>query len=196
MKQPWFSIWVRPKETVRYICETNVNLYIWYIYALAGFSTTLFYVTRYQIDVWLKLLLSLVLAIPVGFIAVAISSCLVYWSGKLIKGSASYSEIRTAILWSYIPKLVSLVLFFLFASVYGFDFVQVLEQNPVGTPVNLWIWSYSIIEGALAIWTLVILLLGISEVQKFSVWMALLNLLIPAIIIIVGSLLLIGLGII
>lgn len=89
---PWFSIWVKPRQTIQEIIETNPRfrfVTLSFIYGLPwmlqmaqtlslGSSWSFAYI----------LIIALVLAIPVGAIAMSLSSLLLLWTGKLLKEKA------------------------------------------------------------------------------------------------------------
>lgn len=176
---PWLSIWVKPRKTVRALVEYDVNFRFIVMCAIYGFlymlQTSQFLALGQSSSLLVIIILSAVLAIPAGYIVFNISSFFAFLLGKLIKGKGSFKQIRAATYWSTVPMVVTL-LFWIFCIVINGNslFVPGYEKSLVGSAsiINLVI---GIAQFVLAIWGLIIYLHALGEVQGFSAWMALLN---------------------
>lgn len=177
---PWFKMWLRPRETIRAITEKNPNFRLVWL-SLVYSLPSMFYIAQKlswgeNVNFWLILAICALVAIPVGFIGFCVNSFLLMLTGKLLKGTSSFKNIRAAFAWSSVPNTVNIALWVILFIAFG---SHVFLQN---FPTML----YSGVHGALlqaalllqvvvAIWMLVIFLHALGEVQGFSAWMALLN---------------------
>lgn len=177
---PWLSIWVKPRKTIRALVEFNVNYRFIIMCALYGFYNMLQFSQVFALGqttaLWMILLFAVILAIPAGYIAFNFSSFLTFLLGKLIKGKGSFKQVRAATYWASVPMIVTLVFWIFMMIAHGNTiFVPGFETHLVGTAATI-----SMVIGfaqvGLSIWGLVIFLHALGEVQGFSAWMALLNL--------------------
>lgn len=180
VKNPWWKMWVRPRETIRSIVAKNPNFrLVWLslIYSLPS----MFYAAQklswgVTLNFWFVLTLCVILAIPIGFISICINSFIVLITGKLIKGKANFKNIRAAFAWSSVPNTVNIALWVILLLAFGShvflaNFPTMLYSSVHGAVLQLVL----ILQLIVAIWMFVIFLQALGEVQGFSAWMALLN---------------------
>ena len=176
---PWLSIWVNPRKTIRALVEYDVSFCFIVMCAIYGFLYMLqisqFLALGQSSSLLIIIILSAVLAIPAGYIVFNISSFFAFLLGKLIKGKGSFKQIRAATYWSTVPMVVVL-LFWIFCIIINGNslFVPGYEKRLVESAATINI-VISIAQFVLAIWGLIIYLHALGEVQGFSAWMALLN---------------------
>jgi len=177
---PWLSIWVKPRQTMRALMDYNVNYRFIALCAIFGFQYML-QVTQFlslgrDINLFVILLIALLLCIPVGYILFNISSAFLFWVGKLIKGKGTFKQIRAASYWTSVPNVVTILIWIVLMVLHGGNlFIAGYERDMAGAAIGVNVGA-SILQTALGIWMLVIFLHALGEVQKFSAWMALLNL--------------------
>ncbi|MCB1117130.1 MAG: YIP1 family protein [Chlamydiia bacterium] len=184
---PWWKMWIRPRETIRQIVKTNPNyrlVWLSLVYALPS----LFYLAQklswgVNLNFWLILLICVALAIPVGFIGFCINSFLIMLTGKLVKGKGTFKEIRAAFAWSSVPNTVNIALWLILIITFGShvflaNFPTMLYSSVHGAILQLAL----ILQLAVAIWMFVIFLHALGEVQGFSAWMAFLNVILGIIV--------------
>lgn len=176
---PWLSIWVRPRETIRALVSYNVNYRFLILSAVCGFlymlQSSQFLSLGQESSLLSILIVSLILAIPIGYIVFNVSAVFMYFVGKLIKGKGKYKEVRAAIYWASVPNLVSIFLWIVMMIAFGKTlFVTGFEENLSSGALGM-IFAVAILHIAVAIWGLIILVKAIGEVQGFSAWMGLLN---------------------
>ncbi len=184
---PWKSMWTKPRETVRAVIAHNPNHGFLPISAIYGFTQCVSLAQTFSLghsfNFYLVILACLVLAIPVGAISIYFTSFIVYILGKLIKGQASFTDVKAAFTWSYVPYTVFAVLSIVAMFMTGPDF---FTQSFAATQRNVGLSSAltAVFLGqfTMAIWTLVLFIKALSEVQKVSGWMALLNIILTMIL--------------
>jgi hypothetical protein len=177
---PWLTIWTRPRDTVKAIVASNPKYGFLILSAIYGFPCLLNVAQGMSlIEAWAIvpiLLAALVFAVFVGMISITVTSLLISWTGKWLNGSASYLSVRAAVAWSNVPNAINVILWLAMIAYFGGSiFSSGFTRMPfTGTDQGI-VMSVFLIQSVLAIWSLVILINGVAQVQGFSGWKALLN---------------------
>jgi hypothetical protein len=188
---PWVEIWVRPRETIRAIIASSSTYLFPLLCLIYGFPVLLQVAQNLSLGDRFSLgaivIGALIFAVVPGFVMFNISAGLIYWTGKWIGGVGSFQNIRAAVAWSNVPSLINGVLWIvnmlLFKSrIFTLSFVMM----PLSRGEAMVLAVTSLIQLILAVWSLVILVKALGEVQGFSAWKGLLNVLIPFFIIVIG----------
>lgn len=197
-RNPWFRIFFEPKRVIRCIVDYNPRFRFWALAAIVGFMTALRNSQQIALGVSSKagmiLLVSLILAVPIGAIILSVNALLIYWVGKLFGGKASYLEVRAAYSWSNAPLLFVIISWLILVAIHGQAmFIPPQSANSwvqVGAPAVhhfsnaaqygiVTITSLLILFNTiLYIWSFVILLNNLAEVQGFSLWRSFFNIVI------------------
>ncbi len=189
---PWLEIWTQPKATIRQIAATNPNRSLWILAAIYGFPSLLSSFQSlylgYSFGPIVLFFMALILSPLWGYVALSISSWIILWVGKLFKGRGNFQEIRAAYAWSCVPLIVScalwIALMFLFG---GRLFVSPLDTAAFTNAEGVVLFSILMIKVVFAVWSLVIYLNALAEVQSFSVIRAIGNVLVSALLLIIVS---------
>jgi hypothetical protein len=104
-------------------------------------------------------------------------------TGKLLKGGAEFKIVRSAFAWSCVPFVINVILWIVLAFMFG----QLLFMNTAGgyafTQGQVAFLFFLIIARiAVGIWSLVIYINALAEVQQFSILRAIGNVLLAAIL--------------
>ncbi|HCG99473.1 MAG TPA: hypothetical protein DE036_06700 [Actinobacteria bacterium] len=197
---PWFSIWLRPRATVRQIIQTQPLAWTLVIVALASINTTL---SNFRLSVGLRS--SLIAEVAPHLLVGALFAILIFYLqvyllqmvGSRLGGKASFEEIQAAVAWSRGPVVWALPLWAAKIAIFG---PQVFPQGamprinisgigmffrPLGSSPNeaILFGALNVLIGVMGIWGLVILLNCLAEVQGFSIWKAFQNLLLAALVV-------------
>ncbi len=122
------------------------------------------------------LLLAIVFAPIWGMIVFGIWSWVVFWIGKLLRGQGTFSFVRAAYAWSCVPLILSIVLWILLLFAFGSSIFQNFpESHPMKNGQIAILFTILIAKVIIAIWSLVIFINALAEVQKFSIIRAILN---------------------
>ncbi|QVL56873.1 MAG: YIP1 family protein [Simkaniaceae bacterium] len=176
---PWLSIWIHPRKTIRALIEYNTNYRLIALCAIYGFQYVL-QLTQYLslgqgTSLLFIIIIALILSIPVGYIMFNVLSAFYFWIGKLIKGKGSFKQVRAATYWSSVPMVLTSLIWIILMVLHGNSlFTSGYETQLVGAAAALSM-GFGVLQLAIGIWGLVILLHALGEVQGFSAWMALLN---------------------
>lgn len=132
------------------------------------------------------LLVTAILAIPIGYVVIYLFAFFLHWSGKLFKGKASYKQMFTACAYGKVPEVFVLVSWFLLVVLLRqatFTQIYVLPELPQVIALLLFVQIF------FYIWEFVISLHTIGEVQGFSAWMGLWNYILAGVLLILTELL-------
>ncbi len=188
-QNPWLSIWFSPRATIARITASNPNQSLWILAAIYGFTSILNVFQSGAIGSQLSTLsLFLIAAVlsPIwGYLSFAIWSGLIAWTGKWLKGKGKFSTVRAAYAWSCVPFVFHIPLWIWMGALFGKQLFQNFPDHDLLTQsqVSL-LFAIMIIKVILAIWSLVIYVNALAEVQSFSIFRAILNLIAAGIILV------------
>ncbi len=181
---PWLSIWVEPRKTIRSIVNTNPKSGLVALCVIYGLPLALNLAQNFAltdtIPVWAILIGALLVSAFLGIIGISISSWLLSFTGKWIGGKGSFQHVRAAVAWSNVPNAVTIIMWIVLFGIFG---AQILNKNFsemqfVGYQAGT-LFLVMLIESIVSVWGFIILINTLAEVQGFSIWRALLNVIIP-----------------
>lgn len=177
---PWTRIWTHPREAVRNVVNYNPKFRFIFLSFIYGFLMSILWAQDLSLGTAFPpmqiVLASLVLATFIGMLSITVGSALIYWTGKWIGGTGEYYPVRAAVTWSNVPNVFSVIIWAVLIYLYKDQVFLADFQQAVQSPA---ITATFVVLGILAIWSFVMLIKGIAEVQGFSAWKGLLNVLIP-----------------
>ncbi len=170
----WFTIWYRPRATMRRIVDTDPHKFVIAIAWMAGALAAL----ESQVMLASVALPPEMPHMPrLGPIAVALAAILLgllsvvslyglgvlyRWSGHILGGTAERVEVRAALAWAQVPGIYFAVVMILAAVLGIYTPPTPHTTSPVG-----------VVETIVGIWVFVISLKCLGEVHRFSAWRAL-----------------------
>lgn len=173
-KSPWLTIWTNPRPTIRAIVDTNPKRSFYWLASLYALQSILFFANYMSLGLTYHLAIILILAVVlsplIGAIWLYIYGWLFYITGRWLGGVAPSSHVRAAFAWSKVPLFINLAMWFILLL---FSAENVFIQYSAG-PSLLFINFITLISG---IWSLIILIQSLREVQEFSVGKAIGNVL-------------------
>lgn len=184
---PWWSMWVKPKETISKIIALDPSYNFVWLSLIYGFVDSVYLAQKFNLGgiwpFWINLIICIACAIPVGAISFCLTALFVLWTGKLVKAKGTFKEIRASVAWSNAVATMSLALIGLLAIVFGNAiFFKSFYNTPFPAPLAYFLIAVLFCETVLAVWRLVIFIKSLAEVQKISGWMALLNVVLAALL--------------
>lgn len=184
------KIWTSPRAVFSYLEDKKYNKYVPVLLMLIGVVRAID--KAVEKDLGDKLPLIAVLAVCVfaggllGWISVYLYGALVAWTGKLLKGAADTSSLVRVVAYGMVPAVCSLFVIVPQIAIFGNDMFKDNGSEFVdGFFANLLFYGGAAIEVVLGVWSTIIIVIGISEVQKLSISKAILNVLLAALAIIV-----------
>lgn len=186
---PWLSIWTEPRQTIGSIVKTDPKFRFVLLSAIYGLPMALNLAQNFslgaKVPIWAILIGSLIVCTVLGMIGISISTWLLHVTGRWIGGKGSFQTIRTAVTWSNVPNIVTLLMWGVLLGIFGGAVFnkQFSETHFIGFQAGI-VFIVFLIQAVISIWGFIILLQGLGEVQGFSAWKALLNVLIPFVIVV------------
>lgn len=170
---PWLSIWTEPKRTIRYIVTTNPQRSMIFLATTYGIYQVL------ERDDFISLLenigalgawaIAIIGGFILGLLSLYIYSALLKWTGSWLNGKADSTEIRAAYAWSNVPYVLMVIILI----------IDIFMVQPIisSSPTSLVLLSINFV---LVIWSCVILCRSLAEIQGFSSWTGLGNILLAS----------------
>jgi len=187
---PWLSVWVRPRETIRSIVAQNPNRSLWILAFIYGFTSLLNCFQSYPIashfGMLPVMLISIILAPFWGYAFFSLWSWVVVWVGKLLKGQAHFTNARAAYAWSSVPLLGNVPLWLLLVLFYSRFLFFGMHDQVMPPNVAAALFIILIAKLVFAIWAIVIYLQMLAEVQQFSILRAIANVVLASLVLGIG----------
>lgn len=185
---PWKSMWTQPRQTIREVLVTEpVNKAI-----LLGMVGGILQSLDRAVQKNLGDRMSLIGVIASCIIAGAIGGLLIMYlgawiirvTGRWLGGKAEFEDIQVALGWASIIPIWTGILWIPELLLFGNELFKkstpIIDASPL---LSIIFFILTSIELALGVWGIVTLLKCLGEVQGFSAWRALLNVLLPFLII-------------
>ncbi len=183
---PWRSIWCNPRSTIRSIVDTNPNRSLWILAFIYGFTALLNGFQTFPIALRVGLIpmvgITIILAALWGYLFFAVWSWAVLVTGKLFGGKATFATARAAYAWSCVPLLGNFCLWILLVVLFG----SILFFGPqphlvLSKPAITFLFILLLGKIVFSIWSIVVYLQALAEVQSYSVLRAIGNVILAAI---------------
>lgn len=187
---PWFSIWTKPRKTIQQIIESDPEKLVLLLAGIAGISRALDRASLKsmgdRLD-WPIIVVIALIAGPIGGILMLyIAGALVKWTGSWIDGQGTPEKIRAALAWSSVPVVWVLPLWIPEIAIFGQElFTTQTPRIDASLSLALLLMAFGLLEVTVGIWTIVILAKCIGQVQGFSAWKGLGNLLLAGLVLFV-----------
>ena len=98
--------------------------------------------------------------------------------GKLLKGEGKFHQVRAAYAWSCVPLIVNIPMWFVLAWAFGSQlFGGLTEEYMLNNRELVLLFAILLVRLGSTVWSLVIYINALAEVQRFSVLRAIGNLL-------------------
>jgi len=195
-ENPFFTIWTRPRATIRGIVNINPAYLVILLTIASGIVQALNDAVRINAGDNLSLQAVLVTALVRGSIGGLIFLYVGAWfvglSSSWLGGRADSGEVRAAMAWSSVPIVATIPIWLIQLAVAGREMFTTEMPNVVANPaLSVFMIVTTVIEVLLAIWSFVLFLKTLGEVQGFSAWRALASLFLIMVIVLVPIVLLV-----
>ncbi|PJA75124.1 hypothetical protein CO151_07350 [bacterium CG_4_9_14_3_um_filter_65_15] len=187
--RPLQDIWLAPRATIRRLVDYDPGYMVIPLVMLAGIAEALGRASSRdsgdEMSLFLIILLALIGGPLSGLISVWASSHLLLFTGRWMDGVATRDHLRTAVAWSAVPAVAVLGLTMLEIVIFGDELFRSVTPRLDASPgLGILIFLFALVEGALSIWSVVILAKTVAEVQGFSsAWKGLGNVVMSALVI-------------
>ncbi|MEM7117173.1 MAG: Yip1 family protein [Chloroflexota bacterium] len=175
-RNPFISIWIRPRDTIRQIVDADPEKHIYFLAAISGIYRVLESATDRSfgdtMPLSVILLLSLVLGAFGGVLGLNIGAVLFRWSGKLFGGTADFKDVRAALAWSSVPDIILLAVYIPMIAIFGHDLFT-SSTDWIDASALIIIGILAIVGFILIVWRAVMFIKCLAEVHRFSAWKSL-----------------------
>ena len=200
---PWIAIWMSPRETIKKIVSRDPRSQVILLGALAGglWLTNLFLAIALspaapaaarhsQLNTYLPILTlaSPFLGAAVGVLMLYINAFLLDWSGRALGGAGNAVTVRAAVAWSAVPTIcfsaVALVIL-LGTGTWNALGLSMPDPNAAAVAAAAAKNPFTMtrcVEALISIWSFILMLNGVAQVHRFSIWRALAAAVLPTII--------------
>ncbi|KZN54490.1 hypothetical protein N474_01865 [Pseudoalteromonas luteoviolacea CPMOR-2] len=187
---PWLSIWTQPRATIQQIIDSGCAKYILLLVMISGVNSTLDRAVSKSMGDDKEVLVIVAMSIATGALSGvffwALGSAATRLIGKWLGGVGTYEELRTAIAWSNVPSVLSLMLWVpLIAIAPNEIFATNTPTINANTIKSVLYWGIMTIQLVLGIWSLILMIKCVAQVQEFSFWRAFSNLLLAGVALVV-----------
>lgn len=192
LRDPWFSIWREPRETIREIVTTYANKYDLHLAAVAGIAHMLSWASEKELAnrfSLVEILLICIFAGPIyGYIFLNVSSFSLWHVSRFTGGKGRLSEVKTAVAWASIPVIWSLVMWIPVIAIWG---EKCFQKKSVITGGNLFLALPALLLAFASFYYLYkvfyIFIQSIAEVLQISTFKSIVTILLAYFIIILVS---------
>jgi len=182
------NIWTRQRHVVRMIQEYDYSKYQWLLLCAGSLASTLNRAQQKGISDSTSAasfaIGRLLLPALVGVVFYYILSFAIATTGKLLKGEAYTDSVIRLIAYAQIPAVIGLIMTLPWIAVYGLDFFREGLLTDSNMAVMILFWIYRITNTILALYIAVFMVVGLAEIQHFSIWKAIVNFALPVAVIV------------
>ncbi len=179
-RYPWLTIWIAPRSTMREILDRDPKHLFLTLCMLGGFEKLIWasFNTHFG-DLSTVAFIFVNAAIfgpPLAIARVFLQSAFLTWTGRLIGGKGSHAEVRSAIVWSGIPEIATIIYWFLAVATFGSElFSSVTPVIDKSAYLTVQYFGLYAVIGIFTFWGIVLYLICLAEAQRFTVWKAFVN---------------------
>lgn len=187
------SIWLRPKDTLRFILEKCPDKYVVQLLIIGGaisaLGNTLDGEPLFNVGPWFSLVIVVIIGAIFGPLANMIFAAILSMVGRWIGGKGNYNRTLTIVAWSMVPNIAGVVLLFFqigfFGPYFAFYSGDIVIVALGLTKSEMILYFLAFLSVVVSIWAAVLLVIGLSLAHNFGIGKAILNLVIPVLIIVI-----------
>jgi len=193
-KEIFTKIWTSPRKIFKRINDEDYSKYVMVLLAISGISRAFGQASNQnwgdKMSIWAILATCIIAGGLIGWVSYYIYAALISWTGKWLKGEGNTNSILNIMAYAMLPSIVALVFLVPQIGVYGNEIFKADgDIVSAGVISNIFVYLSSFLQLAFGIWAIILIVIGVSVVQKFSIGKAILNMLIPGLLILVPVLL-------
>jgi hypothetical protein len=189
-KEIFTNIWTSPRLVFKYLNENRYDKFVNLLLVLGGISGTFNNASTRNMGDNFPLIaviaICIILGGLIGWIGYYIYAALLSWTGRWINGRGDTKSLLRVVSHAMIPAIFSMVLLIPQIIICGNGIFQ-SDFDILNNSLSAVIFFYLtiLLELILGIWATVILVVGLSEIQKLSIGKSILNMILPGLIIVV-----------
>ena len=178
------QIWLSPRRVFKFINDHRYDSLTTLLVIFGGITSALNRASDKHMgdsmSLFAVLIISVIVGAVFGWLSYYIYAALMSWTGKWMKGKGNTDALFRMISYSLIPSLIILPLILTRILLIGNkEFQNNVDLYSEGTLVAVLCFITYFLEFMFGLWTLFIIVVGISEIQQFSIGKAIVNLILP-----------------
>lgn len=186
-KDIFIKLLTSPREAFKFINDYKYEKHLYILLFLAGMVRTFDRASTKNMgdnySIWTIIAICVIFGGLFGWITYYIYSALVSWTGDWMNGKGDTQSILRVFAYAFFPSIFILILLIPQIAIYGNElFKSDNDLYSLASMESIVLYVILFVEFALGIWSLILCVIGISEVQKLSIGKSILNLLLPAIL--------------
>lgn len=186
---PWITIWLRPRATMRRILDSDPVAHVWLLGAAGGIAqgfraiNTDEYGAAPELSVGAVVLISIIVGALSGVVALLVMPYLLRWTGRWLGGEGSLVNLRASLAWAQVPGIWGLALHAVLIAAFGRQLLDgtVAESLDSGGTAAFFL-AVTLAIAVIAVWQLFTTIKTVAEASGFSAWRAFFNLLLAGIV--------------
>ncbi len=175
---PWFMMFVRPRQTMRQILDGDSTRFVVLLAMLGGVLTVL---DRASIDgmgdripVSTIFAMAIPIGVLVGLIMLYLGGAVIQWTGSWFGGRGTAAEVRAALAWGRMPFYWAGLLWLPYLGFFGGEVFMGEMPSVEAQPWLLFVLiNLAVLEMGMGIWGRVTLVLAVAVAQRFPAWKSL-----------------------
>jgi hypothetical protein len=184
---PWTSMWLQPRATIRQIIREDPEKSLILLAGLAGISNAWDRASSNSLGDQFPFLGVIAFGVIVGFLAgllsLYIGAALIRWTGEWFGGHGTVENLRAAVAWAKVPTLWIFPLWLIEIAVIRQElFTTATPRMDANPSLAYMLFGLGVIEIIAVVWGFVLMVKTVGEVQGFSAWKALGNLVVAVLI--------------
>ena len=189
------KIWFSPRQVFKYINDYKYGEYVSILLVMGGITTGFNAAISGHWGNGFSPSTVIILSFVVGgiyWIGYYISAALISWTGEWLNGKGNSKSIIRVIAYSLLPSLITLLLFIPELGLFG---NKIFQSNIDLANSGFWsrfvFYIIDFLRVILPLWSFILMIIGISEVQKLTIWKSILNIILPSLVIVVPMMIII-----
>lgn len=184
------KIWFYPRQVFKFINDTRYDKYVVPLLVLSGISRSFDRAVAQNMGDKMSLIgvisICVIAGGLLGWVSFYLYSAFVSWTGDWLKGKGDAKALLNIFSYAMLPSIIGLIFLTIQIIIFGNEiFKKNGEVISEGWVSNIVGYTSMGLDFLLGIWTLVLTVIGVSEVQKLSIGKSILNLLLPVLIFLV-----------
>ena len=176
---PWRGIWFHPQAAIRRVIERGPGGAVLALAIIGGISTVLFEAVALAGPADLPPLSLAVVCFGIGavfgIVSLYVNAALIRITGALLRGKASFGDLRAALAWGQVPLIASLcIMLVLFGVDQVYGALPASGQRESALTMGLAVGLF--IAAILQLWSFFLSIRTIGAVQSFSFLLTVVNL--------------------
>lgn len=189
-KDVFTKIWSSPRQIFKFINDKNYDQYMILLLLLSGISRSFDRASMNNMgdtmSIWAIVGICIVAGGLFGWLSYYIYAALMSWTGKWLNAKGDTESILRMLSYAMLPSIIALIFLIPQIAIYGNEIFKADgDITSAGWLANIFVYGSILLEFVLGIITIIFCVIGTSEVQKLSIGKSILNLLLPAFVIII-----------